>query len=354
MDVVAEDVDVVHAADRAAALLPDGESHTVRYRVRTPDGDIRWLSRRTTPFRRSPSGEVSDVLSVVREVTDVVEAERALEKAALHDPLTGLPNRMLLLERIGSAIERGERTGSTAAVLFCDLDGFKRVNITGGHAAGDAVLVEVARRMRSILRPSDSIARVGGDEFVLVIDGMRNSETDAEPQGNGHAAQRVAERVRAVLGAPISVEGHDHVISVSVGMVLIHRGNTAHEALRDADSAMYRAKLLGKNRVELFDDALRAGALERAHIENALRGALETPQRGAALLSVDYQPVYHLGGGRLVGFEALARLRDDAGTAIAPDRFIPVAEDTGLVTALGARVLHLSLGALARWRSTEA
>ncbi|MBY4214444.1 EAL domain-containing protein [Rhodococcus fascians] len=348
--VVSEDIDVVRAADRDAASLPDGESVSIRYRVRAADGSLRWLSRRTTPFRHGPEGSAVEVLSVVREVTDVVEAERALERAALQDPLTGLPNRMKLLERIGSAIERGARTGAAAAVLFCDLDGFKRINDTGGHAAGDAVLVEVARRLRSVLRAEDSIARVGGDEFVLVVDALPAENGTGKPAGNALAAQ-VAERIRTVLAAPIAYGGREYVVSASVGMVLVRRGVSAQEALRDADSAMYRAKQLGKDRIELFDDALRVHAIERAYVEQTLRDALDPDRGGSATFGVAYQPVYDLGSRRLVSFEALARLRDSEGTAISPDRFIPVAEDTGLISDLGERVLDDALGTLAGWRS---
>lgn len=249
--VLPEDLDIVASADKDAASLADGESLTIQYRVRGLSGETRWLSRRTTPFRRGPSGEVLQVLSVLREVTDVVEAERALERAALQDPLTGLPNRMLLLDRIGSAIDRGARTGTAAVVLFCDLDGFKDVNDSGGHAAGDAVLVEVARRLRAILRTDDFIARVGGDEFVLVLDAqMEDPASDADG-----LAGSVAARIKAALSSVIEFEGRQYEVSASIGMVLARRGATAQDVLRDADSAMYRAKQGGKDRVELFDDS---------------------------------------------------------------------------------------------------
>lgn len=249
--VLPEDLDIVAAADRDAASLADGESLTIQYRVRGPGGETRWLSRRTTPFRRTPSGEVLQVLSVLREVTDVVEAERALERAALQDPLTGLPNRMLLLDRIGSAIDRGARTGTAAVVMFCDLDGFKDVNDSGGHAAGDAVLVEVARRLRAILRTDDFIARVGGDEFVLVLDAQMD---DPASDADGLAGS-VAARIKAALSSVIEFEGQQYEVSASIGMVLARRGATAQDVLRDADSAMYRANQTGKDRVELFDES---------------------------------------------------------------------------------------------------
>ena len=350
--VLADDVDRLRTADRQAASLPDGESLTTRYRVRGADGETRWLSRRSTPFRRGPSGKVTEVLSVVREVTDFVEAERALERAALQDPLTGLPNRMLLLDRIGSAIERGELAGAAAAVLFCDLDGFKRVNDTGGHDAGDAVLVEVAHRLRSVLRANDSIARVGGDEFVLVVDAMP-AEHDSSSGTSVGVAEKVAQRIRQVLAAPIEHRGRQYVVSASIGIVLARKGTSAQEVLRDADSAMYRAKQLGKDRIELFDDALRANALERAHIEQTLREALDSDGNCTATLSVVSQPIHQLDSGRLVSFEALSRLQDASGAEITPERFIPVAEDTGLITRLGKRVLDDALAMLVRWRTAH-
>ena len=353
--VLAEDLGAVRAAEQEVAALPDGQSVTTRYRVRDTSGGIRWLSRRSTPFRRGPAGQVLQVLSVVREVTDLVEAERALQHAALHDPLTGLPNRTLLLDRIALAIERGERTGSAPAVLFCDLDGFKRINDIDGHEMGDAVLVEVARRLRSVLRSGDSIARVGGDEFVIVVDtNAQEARTgDAVNRGAGGLLMGFAERISAVLVAPIDHRGQHHVVSASIGMALAHQGSTARDVLRDADTAMYRAKQRGRNRIELFDDTLRADVVERAHIEQTLRDALDHHHPGPTALSVAYQPVYQLGSGRLTSFEALARLRDATGAFIDPDQFIPVAEDTGLIAALGERILDDSLAMLVRWRAAH-
>ena len=317
--VLADDVDRLRTADRQAASLPDGESLTTRYRVRGADGETRWLSRRSTPFRRGPSGKVTEVLSVVREVTDFVEAERALERAALQDPLTGLPNRMLLLDRIGSAIERGELA---------------------------------AHRLRSVLRANDSIARVGGDEFVLVVDAMP-AEHDSSSGTSVGVAEKVAQRIRQVLAAPIEHRGRQYVVSASIGIVLARKGTSAQEVLRDADSAMYRAKQLGKDRIELFDDALRANALERAHIEQTLREALDSDGNCTATLSVVSQPIHQLDSGRLVSFEALSRLQDASGAEITPERFIPVAEDTGLITRLGKRVLDDALAMLVRWRTAH-
>ena len=214
------------------------------------------------------------------------------------------------------------------------------------------MLVEVAHRLRSVLRANDSIARVGGDEFVLVVDAMP-AEHDSSSGTSVGVAEKVAQRIRQVLAAPIEHRGRQYVVSASIGIVLARKGTSAQEVLRDADSAMYRAKQLGKDRIELFDDALRANALERAHIEQTLREALDSDGNCTATLSVVSQPIHQLDSGRLVSFEALSRLQDASGAEITPERFIPVAEDTGLITRLGKRVLDDALAMLVRWRTAH-
>jgi diguanylate cyclase (GGDEF)-like protein len=353
--VLPEDIELVLEANARIATLADGESITVRYRARALDGTYRWISRRTTPFTRTADGAVVQGVSSVRDVTDIVAAEEELRHHSLHDPLTGLANRVLLLDRVTSALDRAERAETRTVVLFCDLDGFKRINDSDGHAAGDAVLVEVAHRLQGVLRLGDSIARVGGDEFVILLDPTTTSEVTALPHGRTDSetlAKLISERIRAALDVPIVHEGRSYVVSVSIGVTVADRGSTAESVLRDADTAMYRAKLLGRNRVEIFDADLRARALERSGVENALRLALDTG-RPTSSLTVAYQPVHDLATGRLVGFEALARLLDEDGVSVSPDAFIPVAEDTGLISALGARVLDEALGCLVRWRAAH-
>ena len=251
--------------DHRAVTLHDGEVLEERYRARHhPDG-WRWLSRRIVPFRRDETGAVTEVLGVLRDVTDLVAAEEKLAFDALHDSLTGLPNRALLLDRLTAALARSERQGREIAVLFCDLDGFKRVNDTAGHAAGDAVLIETANRLRRVLRDGDTVARVGGDEFVLVIepwnraDGGRLFDTGPDIAVDRNLALRVADRVVQALRAPIVVQGVEHRITASVGITypsvvaLDHPDAlTAADVVEEADAAMYWAKEEGKNRVEVF------------------------------------------------------------------------------------------------------
>jgi len=382
-----DDVVRLRAATAATGELPDGGVISMRSRVRHLDGRFVWLSGRLTPFARDETGRVTQVLGVARDVSDIVEAEQQLALAALHDPLTGLANRALLADRLRTALLRHTRTGQVVPVLFCDLDGFKHVNDTCGHHAGDRVLVETARRLRSALRPQDTIARVGGDEFVVVLepaplvgDDRRTVAADDPAGGTGHAgadrhwdvrteALAVADRLMAALSVPVVGEGDEgeHVVTVSIGLTFARPGSDPDEALRDADSALYRAKGRGKNRHEIFDGSFRTEALERGHIEHALRaglagcdsaadrqGSVEGAQRAdrsPCRLSVVYQPVFDRAGPRLVGVEALARLTDRHGLPLQPADFIPVAEDTGLIAPLGRVVLEMACRDLADWHA---
>ncbi len=256
-----DDLPALLAMQERAASLDDGEVLELRFRVRHDDATWRWLSRRIVPFRRDEVGAVTEVLGVIRDVTDVVEAEDQLTHKALHDSLTGLPNRALLMDRLTAALERSERHGREIAVLFCDLDGFKSVNDTAGHAAGDAVLIETARRLQGAVREGDTVARVGGDEFVLIVEPWNRGGGRVEP-GPGFdrtLALKVADRIVASLRVPISVHGLDHAVTVSVGVTYPslmtlhgHGGLSASDVVEEADAAMYWAKQEGKNRVGVF------------------------------------------------------------------------------------------------------
>jgi diguanylate cyclase (GGDEF)-like protein/PAS domain S-box-containing protein len=269
----------VRAVTAAVGGVEDRHVLQVRYRGQHADGQWRWLNQRVTPFRRDGAGEVIEILGVVRDVTDLVQAEDRLTHATLHDDLTGLPNRALLVDRLDAALLRSGREGLEVAVLFCDLDGFKNVNDTAGHSAGDAVLLEIARRLNSVLRDGDTVARVGGDEFVIVVEPWNRSSPDQdlrtqEASGTTHRtlAVEVAGRVADALRKPITLNGVDHVVTASIGITYAdlspagHGGTvTADEVLQEADAAMYRAKERGKNRFELFD-ARTLGQLEGAVI----------------------------------------------------------------------------------------
>ena len=383
-DLGADVIELVLAADGErddgeptagrAATGEDNIAHISR-RLQHADGSDRWYSCRTTPLRRDAHGEVQQVVGALRDVTEAMAVEQRLHHAALHDELTGLPNRGLLVDRLNTALARAARERREVAVLFCDLDGFKRVNDSGGHAAGDAVLVETARRLEGVLRPGDTVARVGGDEFVIVVEPWDRQHTNEDHEHSDIGLDRplalgIAERVSEVLRAPIHFNGAEHVVSASIGITyadLTPAGKadpvTADKVLQDADAAMYRAKGRGKDRFEVFEYGMHTEVAERSRVEQLLRQTLQprnhtnvrspvpAPTRRLPRLTAAYQPVFDSRTNMLVGFEALARLIDAAGKSVPPDVFIAVAEDTALIRPLGRVMLELACKQLHTWRT---
>jgi diguanylate cyclase (GGDEF)-like protein len=232
---------------------------------------------------------------MMRDIRERKAFETMLARQALHDPLTGLANRTLLVERVERALARARRRPGEAALLFLDLDHFKVINDSLGHAAGDRLLCLVAEQLTSLVRPADTVARFGGDEFVVLCDDFTDER--------GPIA--VAERIAARLRAPFPVAGTEVVVSASIGVAFVDTETTDADALlRDADSAMYRAKARGRNRFEIFDQKLRARVIDRLEVEQGLRRALE---RGE--LRLHYQPELSLVDGHVTGVEALLRTR---------------------------------------------
>ena len=360
-----EDRERLQAVNEASLELADGQATQLRFRCATNTGDYRWFTRRLTPFARDDAGAIVQVLAIARDITDSVQAEDRLARAALHDPLTGLPNRSLLSDRLTSALHRARRAGTEVAVLCCGLDGFKHVNEFSGHSAGDGVLLTTAARLSAELRPQDTIARVGGDEFVIVLEpaqrtlpnGLLAPADIPDPRSDALA---VAARIKRALMEPIELGEQGHVVTASIGITFARPDEGAEEALRDADSAMYRAKALGKDRCEIFNTHLRAEAVQRGRVEQLLRAALaakldpervtEDPFRcPTPALWVAYQPITDLATGRVCGVEALARLTDGQRVPISPEEFIPIAEETGLIGPLGRFVLEQACLDVARW-----
>jgi len=262
---------------------------------------------------------------------------RAVEEAvheALHDSLTGLPNRSLFLDRMRHAMSRAERAETPVGVLFCDLDGFKTVNDSLGHRTGDRLLMLAAERLAGCLRPSDTIARLGGDEFAVLLEELR------EPGDAARAAQRVLD----ALQAPFELREREVYVSASIG---IAAGlDEAETLLRDADLAMYRAKASGKGRYAIYEPSMHAAIVDRLDLELDLKGALERQE-----LAVFYQPIFSLSTGAVAGIEALVRWRHPTRGLVMPERFVPLAEESGMIGELGRWVLNTACHQAALWRA---
>lgn len=319
--------EVEHCAEAALA----GETST--FEVHSDETGRTWTVQ-LGPYRVD-DGPIEGIVWIARDVSLRKAAEDRLAHQALHDPLTGLANRQLFMDRLELALARLGRRSSQLAILFLDLDRLKHVNDGLGHAAGDDVLVQAARRMRRVLRPSDTLARFGGDEFVALCEDIEGK----------HAAETIARRLGAVLLKPMTVEGSALVTTASIGVKLCDDPHAdAQGLLRDADVAMYRAKDRGRANFQFHSDRARLRTADRLQVESDLRGAVARDE-----LRLLYQPQIRFGDGKTVGAEALLRWQHPEGGLIQPGDFIGVAEDTGLIVPIGYWVLEQVFREASAW-----
>jgi diguanylate cyclase (GGDEF)-like protein len=333
LDFVLEEDRAVAEAIVERALRQPGEVVAGEVRVCHSDAGERWLVARTVNLLHDP--DVEGVVVNLHDVTERKGMERELQRQALHDGLTGLPNRTLLLDRVGHLIQRNARTGGRAAVLVVGLDGFKAVNDTLGHEVGDEVLRQVGQRLVDCVREGDTVARLGGDEFALLVEG------GDDPLGQ---AATLAERALRGLAEPARVPGGQVSLSASVGVELTNDEASAGSLLRNADLAMHRAKARGSGHWVRYEPAMHVAAVERLQVETALSYALR-----AGELRLVHQPVVSLATGRLAGFESLLRWQHPELGEVSPERFIPIAEETGLIGPIGRWVLLQACAEAQRW-----
>ncbi len=302
---------------------------------RRKSGEIypKWLGISAV---RDTLDQLTHYVAIFSDISERKEAQERIEFLARHDPLTGLPNRMLLADRLEQALAHADRTQSKVALLFLDLDRFKTINDSLGHPVGDALLQEITARLKASVRETDTISRLGGDEFVVVITDLEDEEIAAS----------VAQKILEITRAPFSIGGHTLNTSISIGITLYPTdGGDFDTLLKKADIAMYHAKDAGRNTYRFFTEQMNVNALERLLIQNRLQQALEKNE-----FVLHYQPQVALGTGRIIGIEALIRWRNPELGLVPPDRFIPMAEENGAIVAIGDWVLREACRQARAWR----
>lgn len=332
----------IHPDDREEVIklyqlaITEAKEQVIEYRAIAADGRVLWL-RDLLQVVKNEAGQPSLLRGVMVDITNFKHSEEQLRHKALHDVLTGLPNRALFMNRLGQVVEVAKRKQDYLfAVLFLDLDRFKVINDTLGHKIGDQLLIEISRRLEMCIRSCDTVARLGGDEFVILLEDIKNISD----------ATYVAERIQQELALPLNLSGHEVFAGTSIGIALSKTGYDRPEALlRDADTAMYHAKSLGRTRYQVFDPTMHTEAVTMLQIESDLRRAIENQD-----FRLYYQPIVSLTTGRITGFEALVRLWHPERGLVPPAEFIPVAEKIGLVTPINDWVLRQACHQMRSWQ----
>lgn len=335
--------DLIHEEDREIVVTEfeghlDGriEHFESEHRIMHRDGEYRWVLVRGQAVKNA-EGKAIRIAGSLSDVTKRKRAEEKLAYDAIHDNLTGLPNRKNLMLRLERSLERRKFVPSyNFAVLFIDLDRFKTVNDTLGHHAGDELLQSITEKLCSVVRPNDMVARLGGDEFIVLVDNVKGIEQVVS----------IAERVLAELQKPVKIGRQDIYMSASIGIVLNSTEHTTpDEIVRDADLAMYRAKVKGKARYEIFDIKMHAGALTQLQLEIDLRRAIKNKE-----FLLYYQPIFSIGTQNISGFEVLIRWNHPERGIVSPLDFIPIAEETGLILPIGNWVMYESCRQMREWQ----